>query len=113
MNEKHEEKKKKKKYIYIYIYIFFFNEGSRSKWSPFMKVVYATSRASNNETLNCELFLLYFQIPCYSCDFKSVKKKTTVTCLIICLFPNRMLSDNPINATGQRLFTIQKQSLEM
>ena len=39
-----------------------------------MKVVCATSRASNNETLNCESFLLYFQIPCYSCDFKSVKK---------------------------------------
>ena len=95
------------------MFFFFLNEGSRSKWSPFMKVVYATSRASNNETLNCESFLLYFQIPCYSCDFKSVKKKTTVTYLIICLFPNRMLSDNPINATGQRLFTIQKQSLEM
>ena len=80
-----------------------------------MKVVYATSLASNNETLNCESFLLYFQIPCYSCDFKSVKKKKKKNyCdLLDCLFPNRMLSDNPINATGQRLFTIQKQSLEM
>ena len=74
---------KLQKNIYIY---FFLNEGIRSKWSPFMKVVYATSRASNNETLNCESFLLYFQIPCYSCDFKSVKKKKNYCDLLDYLF---------------------------
>ena len=69
-NKPRNDEQISKEYINIYIYILFLififylfiflNEGSRSKWSLFMKAVYATSRASNNETFNCMSPLLYF-----------------------------------------------------